>query len=173
MGSEMLRARLGMVTGLVKAGYFRQMPPSPRPHDLRASDADRERVVSVLSEAAADGRLTLAEHAGRVQRAYTARTLGELAALTQDLLLPSEQPLRLDESRSVAAFFTMQRRSGRWIVPGKLVVTAVGGQVVLDLREAVLADLHTVLHTTLIGGQLSVVVPAGVSVVVTQLKAPA
>ena len=58
-------------------------------------------------------------------------------------------------------------------MPGKLVVTAVGGQVVLDLREAVLADLHTVLHTTLIGGQLSVIVPAGISVVVTQLKTPA
>jgi hypothetical protein len=173
MGSEMLRARLGMVTGLVKAGYFRQMPPSPRPHDLRASDADRERVVAVLSDAVADGRLTPAEHAGRVQRAYAARTLGELAALTQDLLLPSQQPLRLDESRSIAAFFTTQHRAGRWIVPGRLVVTAVGGQVVLDLREAVLADLHTVLHTTLIGGQLSVVVPAGVGVVVTQLKAPA
>jgi hypothetical protein len=129
-------------------------------------------VVAVLSDAVADGRLTLAEHAGRVQRAYTARTLGELATLTQDLLPSSEQPLRLDESRSVAAFFTTQRRSGRWIVPGRLAVTAVGGQVVLDLREAVLADLHTVLHTTLIGGQLTVVVPAGVNVVVTQLKAP-
>jgi Domain of unknown function (DUF1707) len=172
MRGEMLRARLGMVTGLVKAGYFRQMPPTPRPHDLRASDADRERVVAVLAEAVADGRLTLEEHAGRVQRAYTARTLGELAPLTRDLLMPSEQPLRLDTSRAIGAFFTTQRRSGRWIVPGRLVVTAVGGQVVLDLREAVLADLHTIVHTTLIGGQLHVVVPAAVTVVVTQAKPP-
>jgi DUF1707 SHOCT-like domain len=172
MGSEMLRVRLGMVVALVKGGYFRQMPPTPRPHDLRASDADRERVVAALAEAVADGRLTLEEHAGRVQRAYTARTLGELATLTQDLLTPSQQPLRLDPSRAVAAFFATEYRYGRWIVPGRLVVTAVGGRVALDLREAVLAEHHTVMHATLVGGRLDLLVPASVNVVVTPSRLP-
>ena len=102
-----------MVTGLVKAGYFREVMSRPQPRDLRASDADRERVVAVLAEAAADGRLTLDEHTERVHRAYRARTLGELARLTEDLAAPSAQPLRLDGTRSVAAFFTTQRREGR------------------------------------------------------------
>jgi hypothetical protein len=168
----MMRARLGTVAGLVKAGYFRQMTPTRRPHELRASDADRERVVAVLGEAAVDGRITPDEHADRIQRAFQARTLGELAGLTQDLVAQSAQPLRLNESRLITAFFTLQRRSGRWIVPGRLMVTAVGGQVSLDLREAVLADLHTVLHATLIGGTLNVLVPAGVKVVVTGSRLP-
>src|SRR5581483_3524558 len=168
----MLRARLGMVTTLVKAGYFRQMTPIRRTRDLRASDADRERVVALLAEAASDGRLTLEEHAARVQDAYQARTLGELAALTEDLVAPSAQPVRLDESRLINAFFSSQRRSGRWIVPGRLAVTAVGSQVSLDLTEAVLAELHTVLHATLLGGSLHLFVPAGVKVEVTDSRLP-
>ena len=167
-----LRATPGMVTVLVKAGYFLGMMSRPPPRDLRASDADRERVVKVLAEAAGDGRLTLEEHAERVQRAYHARTLGELAGLTEDLVAPSAQPLRLDGSRSVAAFFTTQRREGRWVVPDRLVVTAVGGHVVLDLREALLQGMHTIVHATLIGGQLHLLVPEGVRVVVTDAKYP-
>ena len=57
-----------MVTGLVKAGYFRLVTSKPLPRDLRASDADRERVVAVLAEAAGDGRLTLDELNERVDR---------------------------------------------------------------------------------------------------------
>ncbi len=168
----MLRATLEMVTGLVKDGYFHQMTPPRRTRDLRASDADRERVVAVLAEAVADGRLTMEEHAGRVQRAYLARTLGDLAGLTEDLLEPSAQPLRLDEARVITAFFTTTRRDGRWIVPGRLTVTVLGGQVVLDLREAILADLHTIVHASLIGGRLDVLAPAGVGVVVTNSRRP-
>ena len=161
-----------MVTGLLRAGYFRQVTSRPLPRDLRASDADRERVVAVLAEAAGDGRLTLEEHAERVHRAYRARTLGELAGLTEDLVAPSAQPLRLDASRSVAALFTTQRRDGRWVMPDRLVVTAVGGHVVLDLREAMLQGLHTIVHATLIGGQLHFLVPEGVRVAVTNARQP-
>jgi hypothetical protein len=143
------------------------MTPARKPSDLRASDVDRERVVAVLAEAASDGRLTLEEHSERVQRAYHARTLGELAALTRDLVPAGAQPLRLDDSRSVSAFFSAVRREGRWVMPDRLSVTAVGGQVVLDLREAMLQSLHTIVHATLIGGNLHMLVPEGVTVVVT------
>jgi hypothetical protein len=53
--------------------------------DLRASDADRERVVSRLREHAAEGRLTMDEFEDRMRQAYEARTYGELATLTRDL----------------------------------------------------------------------------------------
>src|SRR5215831_8614077 len=161
-----------MVTGLLRAGYFREVTSRPLPRDLRASDADRERVVTVLAEAAGDGRLTLEEHTERVHRAYRARTLGELARLTEDLVAPSAQPLRLDASRSVAAFFTTQRREGRWVMPDRLVVTAVGGHVVLNLHEALLQGLHTIVHATLIGGQLHLFVPEGVRVEVVGTRNP-
>jgi hypothetical protein len=143
------------------------MTPVRKPSDLRASDADRERVVAVLAEAAGDGRLTLEEHSERVQRAYRARTLGELAGLTKDLVPAGAQPLQLDDSRTVTAFFTTVRREGRWVMPDRLSVTAVGGQVVLDLREALLQGMYTIVHATLVGGSLHLLVPDGVSVRLT------
>jgi Domain of unknown function (DUF1707) len=154
------------------AGYFSRVTSARHPRDLRASDADRERVAAVLAEAMGDGRLTPDEHAERMHRAYAARTLGELAALTGDLLAPAAQPFRLDEARMVAAFFSTQRREGRWIVPERLTVTAVGGQVVLDLRAAILQGLHTKVQATVLGGQLHVLVPDGVRVVVASSRRP-
>jgi hypothetical protein len=52
---------------------------------LRASHADRDLAVDVLCAAAGDGRLTAAELDERLEGALTARTIGELAALTADL----------------------------------------------------------------------------------------
>lgn len=144
----------------------------PHPRDLRASDADRERVAAVLHEAAADGRLTAEEHSERTQRAYDARTLGQLAELTQDLLLPSAQPIRLDDSRAATAFFATTRREGRWVVPARWDVTAVGGHVIADLREAILQSRHTIVAATLIGGQLHLLVPQGVAVRVVPARHP-
>jgi hypothetical protein len=159
------RVRLGIRPAGVKAGYVHGVSSRPAPRDLRASDADRERVVVALAEATSDGRLTLEEHAERVQRAYTARTLGELAVLTNDLAAPAEQPLRLDSSRAVSAFFSRERREGRWVVPDRLVVTAVAGHVVLDLREALLQGSRTIIYVTVLGGQVHLLVPQGIAVV--------
>jgi hypothetical protein len=124
-------------------------------------------VVALLTDAAEDGRLTLGEHADRAERAYAARTLGELAALTADLTTPAAQPIRLDSRRSVAAMFSKERREGRWVVPDNLAVTAVFGEVVLDLREALLQASRVTLVATLIGGTLQLIVPEGVAVELT------
>ena len=140
------------------------MSSRPGPRDLRASDADRERIVTLLNEAAGDGRLTLGEHAERVEQAYLARTLGELAALTTDLATPAAQPIRLDHRRSVAAMFGRERRDGRWVVPDNFAVTAIFGEVVLDLREALLQASRVTLFATIIGGTLQLIVPEGVAV---------
>jgi hypothetical protein len=134
--------------------------------DLRASDADRERVVSVLGEALADGRLTLEEHSERTTRAYEARTLGELTGLTGDLSPEEAQPILVDD-RPVSAFFGRMRREGRWVVPVKLPVLALFGTVELDLREAVLQRRHIVLDSLIVGGRVRIVVPEGVQVNVT------
>jgi hypothetical protein len=139
----------------------------PGPHDLRASDADRERVVALLTEAAQDGRLTLGEHAERAGQAYAAKTLGELAVLTADLAGPDRQPIRLDNRRSVAAMFSRERREGRWVVPASLAVTAVFGEVTLDLRQALLQASRITVYATIIGGTLQLIVPEGVSVQLT------
>ncbi len=52
---------------------------------MRAADADRERVVAVLQEAFAQGRITVDEFHERSDQAYAAKTLGDLAPLTADL----------------------------------------------------------------------------------------
>lgn len=147
--------------------YLQGVASRSSPHDLRASDADRERVVTLLAEAVSDGRLTLGEHSERTDRAYSARTLGELAELTADLALPTAQPIRLDGRRPVAAFFSRDRRDGRWVVPDRLMVTVVAGEVVLDMREALLQSHRTTLLATILGGTLQLIVPDTVTVETT------
>jgi hypothetical protein len=53
--------------------------------DIRASDAERERVATVLREHAAEGRLDVDELDERLEQAYAARTRSELERLTTDL----------------------------------------------------------------------------------------
>jgi hypothetical protein len=136
----------------------------PGPFDLRASDADRDLVITLLSEAAADGRLSMPEHAERSERALAARTLGDLSKLTADLTLPSGQPIQVYPRRSVGAAFARERREGRWVVPEVLPVTAFFGNVVLDLREAVFQSQRVTIYATAVAGQIRLIVPAGVVV---------
>jgi Domain of unknown function (DUF1707)/Domain of unknown function (DUF4190) len=58
--------------------------------NVRASDADRDRVIDVLSQAFAEGRLSTEELSARVDDVYSARTYAELAAVSADL--PSAPP---------------------------------------------------------------------------------
>jgi hypothetical protein len=60
---------------------FLQDPPPP----ARASDAEREAVVTVLHDAVARGLLTLAEGEERVAVAYATRFRDDLPRLTADL----------------------------------------------------------------------------------------
>ncbi len=124
-------------------------------------------MIALLSEAAGDGRLTLSEHSERIERAYSARTLGELAVLTADLAVPAAQPIRLDGRRPVAGIFGRERRDGRWVVPERLTVSAVFGEVVLDMREAILQSQRVTVLATLMGGTLQLIVPEGVVVETT------
>jgi DUF1707 SHOCT-like domain/Cell wall-active antibiotics response LiaF, C-terminal len=143
------------------------MSPRPSPRDLRASDTDRDRVVALLGEAMTDGRLTADEHADRVQRAFAARTLGELAELTTDLAVPSAQPVRLDGGRTISGIFGPARRDGRWVVPENLTVTAMFGEVEVDFTQAILQASRVQVLATVFGGRLRLIVPDGVSVIVS------
>jgi hypothetical protein len=57
---------------------------------LRAADRDRDEVAGILREHYAQGRLTLEEFGERSAKAVSARTMGELGALTADLPAPAE-----------------------------------------------------------------------------------
>jgi hypothetical protein len=52
---------------------------------LRAGDRDRDEVAEILREHYAQGRLTLEEFGERSATAVSAKTMGELGALTADL----------------------------------------------------------------------------------------
>ena len=58
------------------------MASDPR---IRASDADRDRTAALLREHHAAGRLTADEFNERLDKAYAAKTLGELDELLADL----------------------------------------------------------------------------------------
>jgi len=66
------------------------MTRNDRPAAMRASDADRDAVVSDLSEHFQAGRLTAGEFDERTGQALTARTWGELGELVADL--PAARP---------------------------------------------------------------------------------
>jgi Domain of unknown function (DUF1707) len=79
-----------------------------RDPDLRAADADRERVAELLRTSHTEGRLDMAEFQERLERCYKAKTLGELDELVRDLPRQDEQEERL----SIGWF-----RPLRWHVP--------------------------------------------------------
>jgi len=58
------------------------MASDPR---IRASDADRDRTAALLREHHAAGRLSADEFNERLDKAYAAKTLGELDQLLADL----------------------------------------------------------------------------------------
>src|SRR5271169_5576361 len=95
--------------------------------ELRASHEDRDRVVELLRVAAGDGRLTSEELDERLERALTARTLGELAVLSADLPTGSmvvaggQAPEPKDTAR-IDVRSGNAKRDGRWLVPRRLEV---------------------------------------------------
>jgi uncharacterized protein DUF1707 len=66
--------------------------------ELRASHADRGRVAELLRVAAGDGRLSVEEPDQRLEKALTARTLGEPAALSRDVQLPGHACGRVEHA---------------------------------------------------------------------------
>lgn len=78
------------------------MAPNP---DIRASDADRDRVAASLREHCALGRITMDELQERLESVYAARTLGQLQEVTSDL--PEEDlyqlPVPASQPKSTAS----------------------------------------------------------------------
>lgn len=77
------------------------MAPNP---DIRASDADRDRVAASLREHCGEGRITMDELHERLEAVYDAKTLGQLQEITADLPeedlhqlpVPASQPRSTD-----------------------------------------------------------------------------
>jgi hypothetical protein len=75
-----------MVPGRIQSvGRTRAFAAGGEPGKMRASDADRDRVVEVLSMAYSEGRLSKDEYDGRLHNALSARTYTDLDQLVTDL----------------------------------------------------------------------------------------
>jgi Domain of unknown function (DUF1707)/Cell wall-active antibiotics response 4TMS YvqF len=144
------------------------------PVELRASDADRERVADRLREAAADGRITMAELDQRLEIAYRATTHADLRPLTRDLAAPdtpASAPAVRDPAgrapgrrrRKIVVMAGLGRR-GRWVVPARFSVFAFWAGVELDLRQAVLTEHVTVIRADAVMAGIEIIVPEDVAV---------
>jgi hypothetical protein len=153
-------------------------PSSPA---LRASDADRDRVIELLRSAVADGRLDPAEFDERLDAALAARTFDALAPLTADLIampgstraltLPSAGPpaepaaerLTINEKHGTV------RRDGRWTLPHRLVLRTAWCDVMLDLTSAVRSGPELVIEMRVRGGNVELVLAPGMVVDANEL----
>ncbi len=76
--------------------WARLAGPDP---NLRAADADRERIAERLRKSHAEGRLDLSEFQERLERCYEAKTIGQLRELVRDLPRIDEQIERRPSGR--------------------------------------------------------------------------
>lgn len=159
--------------------------------DLRASDADRDRVADVLHAAYAEGRITPDEHSERTAALTRARTFAELTTLTADLVPgPVVGPLAhppaawptADQSSTgiqsytgdpadtggdrVIAMLTSGKRVGPWRVGRSTAANVCLGDALFDLTEATFAADRVELNCTVVAGMVKVRVPLGTNVVV-------
>jgi hypothetical protein len=139
--------------------------------DLRASDAERERTIDVLRDAAGEGRLTFEELADRIESAGGARTRGQLEELTRDLpaagtgarVAPMPAGELVVPARQASVFGDV-RRSGAWIVPPRSRWQSTFGDVVLDLREARVGATEVRVEASSVFGDIDLLVPEGIVV---------
>ncbi len=143
--------------------------------EVRASDAERDRVVDQLREAVAEGRLTPEEHAERVEGVLAARTVGELEVFVRDLprgrdphsASPAAAPLDLESlpvaGENVAAVFSAASRTGRWRAGRRVNAYAIFGSVEIDLSEAVFEHQQVTVKAVSVFGSVEVYVPENVT----------
>jgi hypothetical protein len=121
--------------------------PEPLPRDqLRASDADRQRVVEHLQEAFSEGRLDLGELDERTAAVYAAKTIGELKEFTRDLPPRTAKPELPAAPPSDDELSDRMRRGVNalpaWVLPTIGVIVAIN--VVIWVVATVVTGLHMV-----------------------------
>lgn len=136
---------------------------------IRASDDERRATTDALGLAAGEGRLTLEEHAERVDAALVATHRDQLDELTRDLPASATPQVRAPVTPPVAplrmlSVFGDIERGGAWSVPATGAWRTVFGDLELDLRQARLTSAITELDLSTIFGDVQVLVPAGVLV---------
>jgi hypothetical protein len=148
--------------------------------NLRASDADRDQVATLLSTEYAEGRLTREEHDERIGELMLAKTFDDLIPLTRDLVIVGPPaPVAVPQSASrftidatgqdrqpdkMIAIFGGVTRTGRWRIRKKTQALALFGGMDLDLRDAIFEAPVVEISGFWCFGGLDMKVPEGIEV---------
>jgi hypothetical protein len=148
------------------------LPEEKNPRELRASDGDRDRVASVLREAAGDGRLSLEELDERLEAVYAAKTYADLEPITRDLPDTATASPPSPHGRGSAYGFGGEPtsrtgigimggfvRKGSWGVPRRFTSVAFWGGGEIDLREARFSEREVTIRAFAVMGGVHVIVP--------------
>lgn len=146
-----------------------QQPQEPL--EIRIGDGERQQVADRLSQAYAEGRLTLEEFSERTASVWAARTNSDVAPLIADLPAVGSSPTPVPASTlnqaatsTTVAIMGGRELKGRWRPARRNLAVMIMGGVEIDLREAELTG--PVIEFTLLSimGGGSVTVPEGVRV---------
>jgi hypothetical protein len=155
---------------------------TPTGGGLRASDADRDQVATVLNTAYAEGRLSLEEHDERLEQVLAAKTFNDLIPITCDLVVaypsaaaghssgPSTSQIRIEgsaphgEPERLVAIFGGASRRGKWRVRRTIHSIALFGGIDLDFRDAIFEDHLVELTGFWCFGGLDIKLPGGMEV---------
>lgn len=156
-----------------------QKQTAPAGSELRASDAERDRIADILHDALAEGRLTADEHAERVEGVLSAKTVGELDVFIRDLPAahrqgpgpsPAPAPYRptagafpIDPDDNVVAIFSSAVRKGRWRTGRRIHAYSIFGSVEIDLSEALFDHQQVMIKAFSVFGSVEIRVPENVS----------
>lgn len=138
---------------------------------IRASDADRDRVAEVLHTAYAEGRISTDEHGERTAALLRSKTFDDLTQLTADLV-PNALPVPRTEANvapntdpdRVTAVLASGKRVGPWRVRRSTAATVVLGDVLIDLTQATFDDPVIEVNCAQLLGSIKVRVPVGTNV---------
>ncbi|MFJ6116530.1 DUF1707 domain-containing protein [Streptomyces sp. NPDC092129] len=146
--------------------------------ELRCSDADRDRIADILRDALAEGRLTVEEHAERVEGVLNAKTVGELDLFVRDLPAaharrttaayappgrPAPGAVPAESDANVVAVFSSAMRKGRWRPGRRLHAYAIFGSVEIDLSEAIFEYQQVVIKAISVFGDVTIRVPENIT----------
>ena len=126
---------------------------------LRASHADRDRVVDALRVAGGDGRLSAEELDTRLESALSARTLGELAELTADL--PVAPAAKDSDVLVIEQHGGRYVREGYWPVPARIELRTRECRVILDFTRAAITSNVLRIEMDMVHGKLLIISSPG------------
>lgn len=147
---------------------------APRDSSLRATETgqiqdDRIQVAQLLTDAAAQGILNLAEFEDRLAKAYAAKTYDELELLSADLpgiATTRRGACKPAPSTVLLAIMSGFERRGRWNVPRKLTTFTLWGGGVIDLRYADFTSAVVDIRAYSVMGGQTILLPPEVNVTV-------